>query len=63
MWCLLANKFHSHSNLRAQLLTTNDLTLVEWNWWGDTFWGADTRELIGANVLGQMLMDIRTYYR
>lgn len=33
--------------------------IVELNWWGDTFWGADINTGEGKNVLGRILMGVR----
>lgn len=40
--------------LKDLLLMTDDIELVEYNWWGDTFWGVCGNK--GRNVLGNMLM-------
>lgn len=48
--------------LRLLLLETKNETLVEENWWGDTFWGVDAR-LGGENMLGRLLMEIREEIR
>lgn len=39
------------------LLRTGDVMLIEGNDWGDRFWGVCDGQ--GANMLGQLLMDIR----
>lgn len=57
MRSLLRQKF-STDPLRTKLLRTGNATLVEGNWWGDTFWGVCGGK--GQNVLGQLLMEIRT---
>lgn len=38
---------------------TGDSEIIEKNWWGDTFFGVDDKTLLGANVLGQILMVVR----
>lgn len=43
--------------LREMLLVTNPCTLVEANWWNDTFWGECNG--VGENNLGKTLMRIR----
>jgi ribA/ribD-fused uncharacterized protein len=43
--------------LRQQLLSTGNQTLVEGNSWGDTFWGVCNS--VGENNLGKLLMKIR----
>ena len=45
----------------AGLLRTGDAELIEGNDWGDKFWGKVNGE--GANVLGQLLMELRTVRR
>lgn len=53
---LLEQKF-THEHLRELLLLTGDAQIVEFNTWGDRFWGVtDTG---GDNVLGRLLMDVR----
>jgi ribA/ribD-fused uncharacterized protein len=47
--------------LRAQLLATGDEPLVEHNWWGDRFWGMC--DGVGENMLGKLLMELRTELR
>lgn len=41
------------------LLETNTEIIVEWNNWGDTYWGVDVRSQQGKNRLGYLLMKIR----
>lgn len=49
--------------LAEKLLDTGDLELVEWNTWGDTYWGGcgwrDGRDPVGSNWLGKLLMLVR----
>ena len=42
-----------------QLLDTGDQELVEYNTWGDTYWGVCTRIRQGQNWLGKILMEVR----
>lgn len=58
---LLFLKFTLGSALAVELLNTGDATLVEGNTWGDTYWGVCRGS--GQNVLGQMLMYVRTQLR
>lgn len=53
---ILMEKFKNET-LKRQLLETGTATLVEYNWWGDQFWGK-TRQG-GENQLGLLLMKIR----
>ena len=48
-------------DLKAMLLSTGDETLVEGNWWKDTFWGVCNGT--GENNLGKILMKIREELR
>lgn len=43
------------------LLSTGDAKLVEGNYWHDTYWGVCDGE--GKNILGKLLMNLRTYLR
>lgn len=43
--------------LRAQLLATEDVELIEGNWWNDRFWGVCRGS--GQNWLGKILMEVR----
>jgi len=54
---LLQQKF-AIPTLREKLLQTGQVTLIEGNTWGDTFWGVCHG--IGYNTLGKLLMEIRT---
>jgi len=47
--------------LRALLLETANIQLVEWNVWQDTFWGVCRG--IGENNLGKILMETRQKIR
>lgn len=54
-------KFTEHPKLRELLLATGYDKLVEGNWWGDTFWGVCRGR--GSNMLGIILMDVRSQLR
>ena len=49
-------KFHDPT-LRAKLLATGDIPLVEGNTWGDQYWGVCNGK--GLNRLGVLLMQVR----
>lgn len=49
----------SRPSMRMLLLSTCDFELIEGNHWHDTFWGVDAVSGKGANVLGQILMQVR----
>lgn len=61
---LLRQKFQI-PDLRQRLLATAPRRLLEWNTWGDVFWGVvspkdQPEKWEGANHLGRLLMQIRT---
>ena len=56
---LVTAKFTSNRTLGEKLKKTGKKKLVEWNWWGDTFWGKDIKTGKGDNHLGKILMNIR----
>ena len=58
----LIAKFSAPNN-KSRLLQTEDSILVEWNNWGDKFWGVDIRTFKGENMLGRLLMEIRSLLR
>ena len=58
MRTLIAIKFEDQE-LAQQLIDTGDEPLIEYNWWGDTFWGVCSGK--GENTLGKMLMKQRDY--
>lgn len=43
----------------AEKLMKTEGDIVEWNNWGDTFWGVDIKTGEGLNHLGKILMKIR----
>lgn len=53
---LLRQKF-AEPSLRAKLLATGDVELIEGNYWGDIFWGVCDGK--GQNWLGKLLMEVR----
>lgn len=57
---LLRQKFGTEP-LKSYLLKTGKSQLVEGNWWGDRFWGVCEGK--GENMLGKLLMEIRTELR
>ena len=54
---IVLSKFEGSPNLREMLVNTGDATLIEGNYWHDTFWGVC--DGTGANHLGIILMDVR----
>lgn len=61
METLIRYKFTRYEDLRKKLLATEDMTLIEGNSWGDTYWGVCNG--IGENHLGKILMKIRKELR
>lgn len=57
---IVTAKFAQNPELRAQLLGTEEKFLVELNWWGDDYWGADSQSGEGKNMLGRILMEVRS---
>lgn len=58
----LRHKFKEGTSWYAKLIETGDEDIVEFNNWGDTFWGVDSDTGIGQNRLGKLLMKIRGEY-
>jgi len=61
---LLRLKFQ-HPELRARLLATGDVRLIEGNTWNDRTWGCVwvKTQWVGRNLLGQLLMQVRAELR
>lgn len=57
---LLRGKF-ARGDLRARLLSTGDVQLIEDNTWGDHYWGVCRGD--GQNHLGRLLMQVRDELR
>ena len=63
--CLRA-KFMTYKDLAEKLIATGSVDIIELNTWGDTTWGqieAKDGSLIGDNLLGKLLMNIRSDIR
>lgn len=58
---VLKEKFTQNVDLKEALLATNNVELIEGNWWGDVFWGICKGE--GQNNLGKLLMELRETLR
>ena len=60
---LVRMKFEQNARLRVLLLDTGSAELVEFNTWGDTYWGVAYNSALGVavgdNHLGRILMEIR----
>lgn len=53
-------------DLQRKLLATNDVQIVEGNYWHDVYWGVCSCKRCGnqgANKLGLILMQVRAEYR
>ncbi len=55
----LRQKFKDGTKWSKKLEMTENWEIVEWNNWGDLFWGKDIKTKIGENNLGKLLMKIR----
>jgi len=53
----LRMKFCFGNKMSQKLIETGDSTLIEGNYWGDTFWGVCKG--VGENNLGKLLMELR----
>lgn len=62
MSSLVQKKFAEHLDLKLKLLLTGEAELIEGNTWRDQFWGV-TKDGVGENHLGKILMSIRTKIR
>jgi len=45
------------------LMSTENDPIIEWNNWGDKFWGVTVHDNQGKNNLGKLLMDIREEFK
>lgn len=61
MYGFLRQKFAPGTLMLPGLLRTGDAMLIEGNDWGDRYWGVCNGQ--GANMLGQLLMDVRAERR
>lgn len=59
MYEILCVKFNSHKDLLFKLSEIPDEELVEYNSWGDKFWGVDIESKEGKNILGKLLQKIK----
>lgn len=53
----------SKREFKKLLLDTGDEELIEGNYWGDKYWGVDSKTGEGENHLGKLLMRIRDRLR
>lgn len=58
MYDIVNEKFLQNTNLRKMLLDTKGFYLEEGNVWNDRFWGVCKGQ--GKNILGEILMSVRT---
>lgn len=54
-------KYEQNKHCREYLLNTKDKILIEFAYWGDTFWGCTLKDnhYMGENHTGKILMEIR----
>jgi ribA/ribD-fused uncharacterized protein len=57
---IVTAKFGQNPTCRDDLLRTGEKTIVELNSWDDTYWGADIETGKGKNMLGRILMGVRS---
>lgn len=66
MFELLKIKF-KNKKLQAQLIDTENIFLIEGNWWHDNIWGDCSckrcENITGENMLGKLLMKLRNELR
>lgn len=65
-WCLRAKLICNFDSFSSVLLSTGDAPIVEMKTKGADFWGAslqDNNYLVGPNVLGRLLMELREEVR
>ena len=48
-------KFNIYPDLAEKLMNTPDEDIIEWNTWGDVFWGKCIKTQKGSDYLGQIL--------
>ena len=60
MYRVTFNKFWQDPYLRERLLATGDMLLEEGNRWNDRVWGVDMDTREGGNLLGLILMKVRS---
>jgi ribA/ribD-fused uncharacterized protein len=58
---VVSAKFNQNPELKAKLLATGDMELVEYNYWNDRYFGVCRGE--GENWLGRILMYVRKELR
>lgn len=65
MLALTFLKYKQNPDLAEKLLDTGDVDIVEFNNWGDTYWGQVLRDgkQVGENRLGRILMTVRSNLR
>lgn len=59
----LRHKFAPGTSWHERLMAIGDEEIIEWNNWGDRFWGRDVRDGQGENHLGRLLMKLRDEWR
>lgn len=59
----LRHKFFPGTSWHSRLMATGIEEIVEWNNWGDRFWGKELSDKKGENYLGLLLEHIREEYR
>lgn len=63
MYEIVYCKFTQNEDLKEKLLNTGDEYLQEGNDWYDVYWGVDIHTGKGLNMLGKILMKVRSELR
>jgi len=56
---IVFQKFFQNEILKKELIKMKDEDLIEWNDWGDIFWGKNIETGEGENNLGKILVEVR----
>ena len=56
----IEHKYSNNTSWGKKLLETGDEQIIEYNNWGDVFWGFDVEKGEGKNLLGLLLMARRS---
>jgi hypothetical protein len=59
----LRHKFAPGASWHSRLMGAGDAEIVEWNNWGDRYWGREVSDGRGKNHLGRLLMELRDGWR
>ena len=60
---IVTAKFSQNPGIREKLVGTENQLIVELNKCGDTYWGAKESGGEGKNMLGRILMEVRSSFQ